>query len=427
MQHALRLFAVVAFVLIGARVEGCLQHIDSLQLERSWQREQVQIVTGRFIRYPALYYEMRIARIVSELEHDPTQLSLYDDAAVATELLGRSDQAIEWMQRKWQQLQTASGTEREEHLFRYKANLGTFLAHRWVTRGANRGAMEDLLAARTLITEAIAMRPNAHFGRERYQLKAIEWLISPPAAATSMKVVPDFLGLVAGTELPTGSRYDQTAINQHPDAKEGLLGLIALGAGWHSVDVLNALSRYLDATGDAENAALVRYRIEEVVRAGGRSLYPDAPRGRSVLGMVGSPVRSRELRHALPGIYREMRWQADTWLAHRWAYMMPRLKAGLHPDTDTDFWSEYREPTPQDLEPHWLRSAWYRHPTLFVFSGLGGLLGLGFLAQRLRPSVGRREPKPSGTSGKMVTAGRAQQTRSPQPTSSRSGTTPRGR
>lgn len=77
--------------------------------------------------------------------------------------------------------------------------------------------------ARNLIAAAIKLNPDAHFGREKYQLKLMEWIIS----ATKKKEFPS-LSSIADQEM-TKDRAQK--------AVTGLTGLIVLGDAWQSVDV----------------------------------------------------------------------------------------------------------------------------------------------------------------------------------------------
>jgi len=72
------------------------------------------------------------------------------------------------------------GVTLRDHEHRHLANLGTFHAHRWLRAGADRKDTADLRRARALLERAIALNPDAHFGREKYQLKAVKWLLNPP-------------------------------------------------------------------------------------------------------------------------------------------------------------------------------------------------------------------------------------------------------
>ena len=72
----------------------------------------------------------------------------------------------------------------KEHRYRYHANLGTFLVHRWVRQGGDRSSIEESSNPRDEIAAAIEINPNAHFGREKYQLRVIDWIIKPPPRPT---------------------------------------------------------------------------------------------------------------------------------------------------------------------------------------------------------------------------------------------------
>ena len=84
----------------------------------------------------------------------------------------------------------------KEHLYRYHANHGTFLAHRWSRAGADRSKLVEVEAARDQIARALEINPDAHFGREKYQLQALDWIIAPPALG------PQYLPNPLGWEPP---------------------------------------------------------------------------------------------------------------------------------------------------------------------------------------------------------------------------------
>jgi hypothetical protein len=115
--------------------------------------------------------------------------------------LGRSGEAIRWIELKRKQLAPFSAKDKplREHWYRYYANGGTFWAHRWIRNGANRAKINEMKTAASMIKRAIQMKPNAHFGREKYQLKAMQWIISPPPVKSSSaqieQTLPDFLQL----------------------------------------------------------------------------------------------------------------------------------------------------------------------------------------------------------------------------------------
>ena len=187
-------------------VAACLWDRDTPADEARGLPEVVAVLTGRFERNPPLFYEMRLDRVTDHLQSHPEDLAAYDDAGVACDRLGRGDEAISWMEKKRAQLDglDASRPEVKEQLYRYHANLGTFLVHRWVRQGADRAKIDEVKAARDEIARAIEINPNAHFGREKYQLRALEWIIDPPKVGGSAVTCPT--SSVGTPTTPTASR-----------------------------------------------------------------------------------------------------------------------------------------------------------------------------------------------------------------------------
>src|SRR6478609_1222523 len=177
----MRRILAVSLALLGLplSVAACLWDRDTPYDEAKGMPEVIAAITGRFERNPPLYYEMRLGRVADHLRSHPDDLEAYDDAGVACDRLGRGDEAIAWMEKKREQLEKldASRPEVKEQRYRYHANLGTFLVHRWARHGADRARIDEVKAARDEIARALAINPNAHFGREKYQLKALEWII----------------------------------------------------------------------------------------------------------------------------------------------------------------------------------------------------------------------------------------------------------
>jgi hypothetical protein len=88
----------------------------------------LSVITGRFPRHPALFYEMRIRRVAKELAAHPERLRLYDDIAVAYDRLGKDDEALLWIKKKHLRLGKTSPADPDfrEDWYRYYANVGTF-------------------------------------------------------------------------------------------------------------------------------------------------------------------------------------------------------------------------------------------------------------------------------------------------------------
>ena len=233
----------------------CLWDYDTLEAEAKGLPGLTEAITGRFDRFPPRYYEMRLERCATAIEQGSRDLDLFDNAGVACDRLGRGDEAIEWMRKKREILDELenAGQADDDHRYRYLANLGTFYAHRWLRNGKNQDVLEDIDLARTRISEAIELNPDAHFGRERYQLLALDWIMSiPEGAEPSTEDSHSNLWAELGPEFaPNMWGRNILAEQGYADAAEGLSGLIILGDAWASIDIFRALELALaDASMD---------------------------------------------------------------------------------------------------------------------------------------------------------------------------------
>lgn len=348
--------ALSAFLLLlglPLSVAACLWDTDTPRDEARGLPEVVAVLTGRFERNPPLYYELRLKRVTEHLQSQPGDLAAYDDAGVACDRLGRGDEAIAWMEKKRAQFVglDPAQPEAKEQLYRYHANLGTFLVHRWVRQGSDRSKIGEVKAARDEIARAIEINPNAHFGREKYQLRAIEFLINPPKVIDGGDL-PNLLGWSLGDAAE--ARIDS---REARDAVRGLTGLIVLGNAWESVDVYHALGMALqsDWTGFERKreggrntlAYLAWLRCRELIDAGKGSMIPGAPRGEALKKMIRQPPWVSASKR-LDADFVELRAEADAWHANRAAFMNERLEQGRHPDTDPHFWDGYTaRPAPE--------------------------------------------------------------------------------
>lgn len=380
-----RIIALVAVLMMQGwlmqnSLWACAWDSDTLAAEAKGIPDVVRVITGRFERNPDLYYQLRLQRVTKELQADPTKLEAYDDAGVACDRLHRGDEAIAWMEKKRRQMDTlAAGTKvskaaLREHRYRYLANVGTFWAHSWLRAGADRKKIAQMKRARDYIKAAITLNPNAHFGREKYQLKAMEWIITQPVEKYddgTIRSIPTILG-------------DSWNIPQAQEAVKGLSGLIVLGDAWQSVDIFNGLKVAVQADGERSYVAhLAWLRCEELINQGKRSLHPRAPSGKKLAEMLRE-TDDHSLRNEprLATQFRELRTEAESWHRHRTEYMMERLKLGRHPDTDPNFWSAYKELPAPPLYSGEDKPWWQERGSAFGIIG-GGLL-LSLLVLRFR-------------------------------------------
>jgi hypothetical protein len=392
-----------AILLMPIPAMACVNDRDTLAEEvrniRSGKDEYelaVRAISGRFERNPPLYYELRLQRVAQELKLQPSQLDLYDDAAVACDRVGRSGDAIKWIEKKRLQLQTVSSStpQGREHWYRYYANAGTFWAHRWIRNGAQRNRIAEMKKARELIKQAIDLKPNAHFGREKYQLKAMEWMINPPSLGKA-SVLPDMLNLQKTEEFIDFYSGSEEGLAQHGygDAIEGLSGLIVLGNAWESIDVFNTLSHALDVNEKNSLAHLARLRTLELADNGHDSQLPDAPTGAALQKLLNTPRDlGPDTPQQLSETYKQLRAEANSWHQRRTAYMLTRLQQGQHPDTDPNFWNQWQDNGPPPLRPlHWYEKAYAQLAGLGVLA-LACVLSLSALSRAKGRSFKHHSP-----------------------------------
>ncbi|MBC7807758.1 MAG: hypothetical protein H7145_16620, partial [Akkermansiaceae bacterium] len=213
--------------------------------------------------------------------------------------------------------------------YRYYANIGTFRVHRWLHDGADRKRIAEVKQARAEIAKAIAIKPNAHFGRETYQLQVMDWIIADG------KVKNDTSRTELGDHL--------SKVNDRP-ITEGLAGLVVLGNAWESMDVFTALGRKLVREESGVLGYLAALRATELARKGKKSLFsPLNPNdSRDATQRIEDEIRVQiPSKEWLPAKYGELRAEAEVWQQSRTRFMMRRLNAGRHPDTDPHFWNGY--------------------------------------------------------------------------------------
>lgn len=349
-RFAARAALVGGTLCICAGAWACLndRDSDSLAVEGGKLPNVVAVITGRFERNPPLFYQMRRARVAHELQTRPNDLKLYDDVAVACDRLGNDDEALIWIAKKRAVLNglPKSDAHLSDAWYRYYANVGTFRVHRWLHEGAKYERRAELMQARAEIAQALVLNPNAHFGRERYQLATMDWLLTRDKSGR----IPDFL-----------SRYIlKNEKGRSDEAVEGLSGLIVLGAAWESTDVFGALGASLQRMKSGKLNYLASLRIRELF-------------GNSKASLSGNPVSSNDQErfayqltsywrgttneNSTAAKYRELRAEAEAWNKARTDFMLTRLKAGRHPDTVPGFWKGYAPAPAPSLDVPW-RSEW---------------------------------------------------------------------
>ncbi|WP_367874503.1 hypothetical protein [Luteolibacter sp. Populi] len=319
---------------------ACIWDRDTLKeaAEADGKLDTVKSITGWFNRYPPLYYEMRLERISADLAADPKALELYDDAGVACDRLGRYDEAIRWMEKKKALIDTLPADQTKTARYRHLANLGSFLGNRWATRPADQRKADpaDLNAAIKSIEEAIQLDPDAHLGREKYQLQLFQWLAAGynDKAQEEDKKLWNFLAIAPGGATQAGGPGEA----KFREMEKGIASLIQLGSAWENLDVFAALGAVLNGAGANTPSLLASLRVEELKKSGRSTLYPVPERVNAETGINAGDFKLATAWYFKTRLASQKRNLA--WLV----YQKERFAKGEHPDTHPDFWKAWQEP-----------------------------------------------------------------------------------
>jgi Tfp pilus assembly protein PilF len=196
MRRSQLAIASLLLVLLPTLAVACLWDYDTLLAERSRFPTTLELITGKFLRHSPEFYEWRVQDRLKKLEADPENLAFLDDLAVAYDKLGKQDLAIELMEKK---------EKIKPGLYETAANHGTFHAH------AGRFA-----EALPYLKKAIEINPDAHFGREKYQILLIEYSLAQPTQQTFAEYLQEQL-----KGLPSDEEKNA--------AIKGVLGIVRFG------------------------------------------------------------------------------------------------------------------------------------------------------------------------------------------------------
>jgi tetratricopeptide (TPR) repeat protein len=353
----MRPFLLVALLVsLPVASRACLNDRDSdaLAVQNNRFPDALRVISGRFERNPPRFYQMRIARVLTELKSKPRDFGLYDDLAVAHDKLGDDETALKIMAQKRALLPTFSAKDKanREAWYRFYANDGTFRAHRFLHDDAKIQNIGEMKQARSEIARALQIKPNAHFGREKYQLAVMDWIVAAKSHKTENSLA-DFLAqrfqYDSGYDIPRAALQ-----NARKEAAQGLSGLIVLGAAWQSPDVFDALATALEARPTIALSYLARHRSQELLGSGAM-LLPG-----SILPMVEFWLRdTREFglndtnTKTLDAFYPKVRAEADEWTRQRDGFMETKFAQNKHPDTDAHFWNGWKDSAPPSLDVAW--------------------------------------------------------------------------
>jgi len=349
----MRLLILFALLAVTVPALGCINDHDSDSLAKQAKPlpDLLDIIVGRFPRNPPLYYQMRIERELPEVTKNPRLYGDYDDVAAAYDKLGNPAEALSWMARKKAALPPYDWRNPavKDAWYRYYANDGTFRVHDWLHSGAKKSSLAEMEVACSEIQRGLQINPHAHFGREKYQLMAMRWIINGIRHPESYDTLSAYV-----------MAHDDADYSENSPAVKGLSGLIVLGGAWESPDIFDALRNELFAPDTVTLSYMAGLRFQELLKEGRHSVVPSIDlatnSGMEAEGTDAEWTINKENLPTLDQLYSQLRAAANDWQAHRTAFMMAKLKSGDHPDIDPHFWEGYVETPRPNIDVDWYDS-----------------------------------------------------------------------
>jgi tetratricopeptide (TPR) repeat protein len=245
----MRGLAIAIVVTLAARpAAACLWDYDTLAEESLGQADVAAAVGGDLHKHSDAFYAAKIDYTRALVDRGDAPKERYDDLAVALAKRGRHDDALAVLADKDKRFPGEYTTE---------ANVGTVLA----MKGDVKGALDHL-------NKAIAINPDAHFGREKYQLMLLDYLArvaKDPELAKRETFLPIAIAAWAGE-----SRVIIKMDHQHRKRTEkvpsapvaAIVGLMRFGDGQDNPHLWFALAWAFVEQGDAQLALRAFRRAE---------------------------------------------------------------------------------------------------------------------------------------------------------------------
>lgn len=343
---------------------ACLWDYDTLRQEAARFPGTLELLAGKFNRHSVAFYEWRIDDRLKKLEDDPVTLVWMDDLAVAYDKVGRTDEGIAVMR----QALTLDADRYETH-----ANLGTLLAH----AGRFAEGLEHL-------NRAVEINPEAHFGRERWQIYLIEYVVSrlgPDGKPTlPLGLAEDEFGMswpYPGSGFRRFLASKNLSEGWREQAIRGIEGMMRFGR--HDSPILNeALGDLLMGYGEnSEQRLASRAYLKAATRAHPEAIPHYRLAAEAALGSQRhSQVRRRdvELESVESEFLRETA-EGEAWFDRIAADEARWIAEGVGPEGQYD--ARYRAGSPAvSLPTVTVAGYWWEQPWALVVLGVAGLAAL---------------------------------------------------
>ncbi len=356
--------ALLIVLLLPVSVCACLWDHDTLKQERSRFPSTLELITGKFLRHSPEFYAWRIQDRQAKLDAGSSNPGLYDDLAVAYQMTGDTAKAIAVMEAK---------EKLHPGLYETYSNRGTF----HILAGDFEAGLPD-------IDRALAINPDAHFGREKFQKWLVEYamtrrkdgkIVFPMCALEDQRVDRNatfvaFLAKRHGVER-IGPAERQAAV-------KGVLGMMRF-ANYRNPLLLEALGELLhdhDGGWDAKHLSAraylqASYQVEGPAREAycklaEASLNMQTPRQ--------GEYRSMKLAEIEPAFQAELA-DAEKWYAELKTREVDWIAKGLNADAEFDrlYTAEPKVLATAEPFPAWHGELLFR---ILIFGGVGVLVVL---------------------------------------------------
>lgn len=239
------------------------------------------VIHERYAKHSEAYYRERNRLTQLEIdqlsEDDRARWPLIDDLCVGLDRLGQPADAIPMMRAKLiaQQKAGLQGLE----LYTSLANLGTFLIHANF-QGAQGGdplAIKSFEEGLQFIRQAVDVNPNAHFGREKWQLEIATFLLKT-FTETDLLQQTDCLGNSLSTSYEEIMDSEQTYFTGFGKASTAL----------HYTSLQSRVPEFFPPEGDLDEPAFVEkvQEVRETITKVGNDETP-VPFDQPMLGIIG--------------------------------------------------------------------------------------------------------------------------------------------
>ena len=285
-----------------------------------------EVLAGQWEQHSAFFYRHRVEEMKAHLATHPDDWDAMDNLAVAQAKLGDTDAGIAVMFDK---------EKRHPGQYTTASNLGTFYMFK-----------NDLPHAIDWLKKALAINPNAHFGREEYQLQLAQFLQRTNAHPEVR--ADDFLDLRkfryrnedGSLDKPPEDSYDTNDsflmvgrpehfddFHMKPNVFDGVVGMIRFGTT-QSADLYFALGDLLAAHGQRilayrafQRALELHYPVPDVVKESMNRVRE-----------VEVPQEAFE-----PSVINQERAAAARWVADYQAFENNLIRAGKSTDDEANY------------------------------------------------------------------------------------------